>query len=297
MANETRGLRARRPKNAPCLPRQVLHRIFSTSFCLRENPIFSPSRFARSLQRQICFTDSQTIERKDPWSNPRLNFQNRSSQILVTPRNSQKFFPLRNRVTIQIFVSFVRLKLNKNLDFSVPQTSSDPQSKILFTTKLCNDPNFLHFSIKIKFIFVEYIYIFFFAFFEEIVISRERLFGAIGLTNRVQKRSRKLVPVHDNLARFFALVPRLPFSPVSPCIPVTYRNHGRIPGPLFVPVYRCTRAAATRPATAGQVIRTHGPCSSTFLSCPVSGGPGEAASYVESYYFSFDRIFLLHIHI
>lgn len=91
-----------------------------------------------------------------------------------------------------------------------------------------------------------------------------------------------------------ALVPRLPFSPVSPCIPVIYRNHGRIPGPLFVTVYRCTRAAATRPATAGQVIRTHGPCSSTFLSCPVSGGPGngEAASYVESYNFSFDRIFL-----
>lgn len=169
---------------------------------------------------------------------------------------SQKFFLPRNSVTIQI--SYIsRLKLNSS--------SSN-------------------------------IYIFFFAFFEEIVISRERLFGAIGLTNRAQKRSRKLVPVHDNLARFFALVPRLPFSPVSPCIPVTYRNHGRIPGPLFVPVYRCTRAAATRPATAGQVIRTHGPCSSTFLSCPVSGGPGEAASYVESYNFSFDRIFLLHIH-
>lgn len=111
----------------------------------------------------------------------------------------------------------------------------------------------------------------------------------------MQKRSGKLVPVHDNLARFFALVSRLPFSPVSPCIPVTYRNHGRIPGPLFVPVYRCTRAAATRPATAGQVIRTHGPCSSTFYSCPVSGGPGEAASYVESYNFS--TLLFVHIHL
>lgn len=182
-------------------------------------------------------------------------------RLLVIPSSSQKFFLPRNSVTIFLYP---RLKLKEKRTF----TSS--------------------------------IYIFFFVNRtgrERLVISREkeRLFAAIGLTNRVQKRSGKLVPVHDNLARFFALVPRLPFSPVSPCIPVTYRNHGRIPGPLFVPVYRCTRAAATRPATAGQVIRTHGPCSSTFYSCPVSGGPGEAASYVESYNFS--TLLFVHIHL